>query len=200
MTKPRNSAKKKLPAAKTKGGASLAQSLARRRSIREFTGKQLTDDELSQLLWATQGVTNEEGFRTAPSAGALYPLELYVAMTTGLYHYDPGQHTLRQRSAEDLRPALHKAALAQDPVLESPAVFVLTAVSKRTVRKYGQQRSPRYIHMEAGHAGQNLLLQATALGLGAVPIGAFEDKRVSKVLALPGNEAPLYLIPVGHAR
>jgi SagB-type dehydrogenase family enzyme len=121
-------------------------------------------------------------------------------MATGFYHYDPAQHTLSQCLAEDLRPALHRTALAQDAVRESAAVFVVTAVSKRTSRKYGKQRSPRYIHMEAGHAGQNLLLQATALGLGAVPIGAFEDKQVSKVLSLPSNEAPLYLIPVGHAR
>lgn len=198
MKKPKNESQLQLPAPLTKSSTSLEDALARRRSVREFTGEQLTENELSQLLWATQGITHEDGLRTAPSAGALYPLELYVAMATGFYHYDIKNHALIPRLAEDPRPALHKAALSQDSVRDAPAVFVMTAVHRRTARKYGQERTPRYVDMEVGHAAQNLLLQAVALNLGGVPIGAFEDDQVSQVLGLSKNEAPLYLIPVGH--
>ncbi|NIP84016.1 MAG: SagB/ThcOx family dehydrogenase [Planctomycetales bacterium] len=191
---------KKLPAAQQKSGAPLADVLARRRSLREFTDQPLTDAQLSQLLWATQGLSHSEGYRTAPSAGGLYPLELYVAMADGLYRYLPEDHRLSVQLAEDIRPALRQAALDQEPVGTAPAVFILTGVYQRTAGKYGQTRAVRYVHMEAGHAGQNLLLQATALNLGAVPIGAFEDRRLSKILRLPRDEVPLYLIPVGHPR
>jgi SagB-type dehydrogenase family enzyme len=179
---------------------SLEEALARRRSVREFSNKALSDQELSQLLWAAQGITHPEGLRTAPSAGALYPLELYVANAAGLYRYDPQRHELQRRSERDLRPSLCRAAQEQESVREAPVVFVITAIYARTAQKYGQDRSPRYAHLEAGHAAQNLLLQAVALGLGAVPVGAFHDDLVQKVLALPVEEQPLYLIPTGHAR
>ena len=189
-----------LPAPIREGRMALEEAIRRRRSVREFTREALNNQELSQLLWAAQGVTSPEGFRAAPSAGALYPLELYVATASGLYHYEPRAHQLKRCSDRDPRAALHRAALAQDAVLEAPAVFVIAVVYERTAQKYGQARTPRYVYFEAGHAAQNLLLEAVALGLGGVPIGAFNDAEIAKVLALPADHKPIYLIPVGHAR
>jgi SagB-type dehydrogenase family enzyme len=189
-----------LPTPQLKGTLTLEETLARRRSVREFKGEPLTLAELGQLLWAAQGVTNQYGFRTAPSAGALYPLEVYAVTHEGVYHYEPQGHWLTVHLAGDLRPALYEAALRQDPVLNAPVVFVITAVYGRTAAKYGAERSPRYVHLEAGHAAQNVLLQAVALNLGAVPIGAFYDERVREVLKLPSDQQPLYLIPVGRPR
>jgi SagB-type dehydrogenase family enzyme len=179
---------------------SLEEALAQRRSVREFEATALTETEIAQLSWAAQGRTSAEGLRTAPSAGALYPLELYVALPAGLYRYDSGDHHLEVRSDVDLRGELQRAGLGQGAIGEAPAVFVITGVHERTAIKYGQRRAPRYVHMEAGHAAQNLLLQAVALGLGAVSIGAFYDDSVREVLSLPAGETPLYLIPVGHPR
>ena len=190
-----------LPRPALKGPMSLEETLARRRSVREFASKALTIPELAQLLWAAQGITERaRGLRTAPSAGALYPLELYVATPDGFYFYEPGAHRLSRRSDRDLRGELWKVALRQDSLREAPAVFVIAAIYERTARSYGQARSPRYVHLEAGHAAQNLLLQAVALGLGAVPIGAFDDAALQKVLSLGRAQQPLYLIPVGHPR
>jgi len=189
-----------LPSPMRSGHMSLEEALARRRSVRDFSATPLSDQELSQLLWAAQGITHPDGLRTAPSAGALYPLELYVANAAGFYRYDPQHHELQRRSERDPRSALCRAALEQESVREAPAVFVITAIYARTAQKYGDVHSSRYVHLEAGHAAQNLLLQAVALGLGAVPIGAFHDAQVQKALALPPEEQPLYLIPVGHAR
>jgi SagB-type dehydrogenase family enzyme len=166
--------------------------------VREFSEKQLTLAELGQLLWAAQGVTNQYGFRTAPSAGALYPLEVYAVMAEGVYRYEPPGHRLIVHAAGDLRPQLYEAALRQNPIRAAPVVFVIAAVYGRTAVKYGDERSPRYVHLEAGHAAQNILLQAVALNLGAVPIGAFYDDRVKQVLKLPSDQQPLYLIPTGH--
>lgn len=187
-----------LPTPVIPGTISLEEALVRRRSVRAFKDTPLTPAELGQLLWAAQGVTHQRGFRTAPSAGALYPLELYVATEEGLFHYDPSGHLLQALGQDDLRLALYAAALKQEPVRQAPAVFVLTAVHERTAQKYGSERSPRYVHLEAGHAAQNLLLEAVVLGLGAVPIGAFDDSRVQTLLGIPGDHEPLYLIPVGH--
>lgn len=196
----RSEERTELPPPARSGRMSLEETLARRRSVREFSAQPLSQPELSQLLWAAQGITHAQGLRTAPSAGALYPLELYVATATGFYQYEPQNHQLHRRSQQDLRPALYRAALEQDAVLKAPAVFVFTAVYERTARKYGATRASRYVHLEAGHAAQNLLLQAVALGLGGVPIGAFNDVQVQQVLALPADQQPLYLIPVGHPR
>ncbi|MBS1253036.1 MAG: hypothetical protein MAG451_02081 [Anaerolineales bacterium] len=167
--------------------------------FREFR-EALAERELSQLVWALQGITHPAGYRTAPSAGALYPLEVYVATIDGLYHYEPQGHQLSRHSDADVRPNIYQAALQQDAITEAPAVFVIAAVYERTARKYGAERSPRYVHLEAGHAAQNLLLQAVALDLGAVPIGAFYDSQIQEVLSLPADHQPLYLIPVGHPR
>jgi SagB-type dehydrogenase family enzyme len=189
-----------LPAPMREGRMSLEEAFSRRHSVREFTKEPLNERELSQLLWAAQGITRRDGYRAAPSAGALYPLELYVATPDGFYHYRPREHQLKLFSDRDLRLALYRAGLEQESLLEAPAVFVIAAVYERTAQKYGQARTPRYVHMEAGHAAQNLLLQAVALSLGGVPVGAFHDDEVCRVLTLPADHRPIYLLPVGHPR
>jgi SagB-type dehydrogenase family enzyme len=191
-----------LPAPRLDGGVSLERALAGRRSVREFARGALTLPQVAQLLWAAQGVTHRDGGRTAPSAGALYPLELYLVageirdLAPAVYRYVPGRHQLEQVAAGDMRRGLCAAALAQECVAEGAVVFVFTAVERRTTRKYGS-RGVRYVHIEVGHAAQNLALQATALGLGSVTVGAFDDAAVARVLDLPEGEAPLYLMPVG---
>ena len=189
-----------LPAPVREGRMSLEEAISRRHSVREFTKEPLNERELAQLLWTAQGITRREGYRAAPSAGALYPLELYVATPDGFYHYRPREHQLKRLADRDLRPALYRAGLEQEQLREAPAVFVIAAVYERTSQKYGQARTPRYVHMEAGHAAQNLLLEAVALGLGSVPVGAFHDDEVRRVLSLPTNHRPIYLLPVGHPR
>lgn len=187
-----------LPPPRLQGTLSLEEALAKRRSVRQFRPDPLNAEQLSQLCWAVQGITHPSGFRTAPSAGALYPLEVYVVLPQGVYHYNPQRHALTRWQEGDLRAALHAVALRQDAILQAAAVFVITAVYERTEAKYGKQRSPRYVHMEVGHAAQNLLLQAVALGLGSVPIGAFFDEGVQEALKLPTDHRPLYLLPVGY--
>jgi SagB-type dehydrogenase family enzyme len=189
-----------LPAPAKTGRMSFEEALVRRHSVREFSRKLLTEQQLGQLLWAAQGITRPEGKRTAPSAGALYPLEIYVATLGGFFHYDPRSHRLNRLSAQDLRGELSRAALGQESVRDAAAVFVVAAVIERTARKYGPVRAPRYVHIEVGHAAQNLLLQAVALDLAAVPVGAFHDEQVQKALSLPKDHEPLYLIPVGYPR
>jgi SagB-type dehydrogenase family enzyme len=186
-----------LPDPSTQGAGSLEEALAGRRSVREFTDQPLTTAELGQLLWAAQGITADWGGRTAPSAGALYPLEIYPVTGAGLFHYLPEGHRLETLNGRDLRTPLALAALGQSPVRDAAAVLVVTGVASRTEAKYGD-RAERYVQLEAGHAAQNVLLQAVALGLGAVPIGAFQDEAVATVLGLDPGEVPLYLICVGH--
>ncbi len=187
-----------LPEPMTAGEMSLEEALASRRSLRSFSDEELTLQEVSQLLWATQGITLEsKGFRIAPSAGALYPLEVYLLDSSAVYHYLPEKHALERISNLDLRQEMMSAALGQWAVGDAPAVFVITGVVQRTAAKYGK-RAERYVYIEAGHSAQNLLLQATALGLGGVPIGAFYDDEVAEVLDLSGGELPIYIIPVGH--
>ncbi len=188
-----------LPTPHLKGEMALEEAIAKRRSVRQFSDQSLSLEEVSQLLWAAQGITDPRGFRTAPSAGALYPLEVYVALPEGAYHYRPKEHTLELVSEEDLSDALWQAGLSQNALREAPAIIVIAAVYERTQAKYGQ-RAERYVELEAGHAAQNVLLQAVSLDLGAVPIGAFYDDQVQSALALPADHRPLYLIPVGHPR
>lgn len=186
-----------LPAPTDLSGVTLARALELRRSVREFGPRALSRAELSNLFWAAQGITHGDGLRTAPSAGALYPLELYVATAGGLHRYHPRGHRLEPIAAADPRRAIERAALGQEAVGGAPAVFVIAAVYRRTAVKYGAERATRYVHLEAGHAAQNLLLQATALGLGAVPVGAFDDGALARALGLPADHVPVYLIPVG---
>lgn len=191
-------AMKKLPAPKLSGPMSLEETILKRRSVREFTGEKLTDQEISQLLWAAQGITDTRNqLRAAPSAGATFPLETYCVTHEGIFRYLPLTHALETVKGGDHRRALSDAALGQPWVAQAPVTIVFTAVPGRTTGRYGQ-RGMMYIHMEAGHAAQNIHLQAVSLGLGSVPIGAFQDSEAAVVLELKKNETPLYMIPVGR--
>jgi SagB-type dehydrogenase family enzyme len=186
-----------LPPPQAAGGPPLADAFGRRRSVRDFAPRELTWSEIGQLLWAAQGVTDRTfGLRTAPSAGALYPLEIDSATRSGVYRYQPGSHTLVRRHPHDVRPDLARAALDQPSVAAAPCVFAISAVPARTMHRYGH-RGIRYAHMEAGHAAQNLLLQTQVLGLVGAPVGAFDDEAVARVLHAASGEEPLYLVPVG---
>lgn len=188
---------KSLPEPVLKGRVSVEESIAKRRSVRAFTDYRLTDQELSQLLWAAQGITDREnGFRAAPSAGATYPLETYLAAADGIFHYLPDKHALELVRKSDARKALAAAALGQHWIESASAIILFTAVPERTMRRYGQ-RGLRYIHMEAGHAAENVHVQAVALGLGSAPVGAFDDAAIAGIFGLAKTETPLYLIPVG---
>ena len=138
------------------------------------------------------------GLRTTPSAGALYPLEVYLVTKEGVFHYESRAHQLRMTMSADVRNALSNAALRQESVGDAPSILVLAGIYERTAKKYGRARAERYVHLEAGHAAQNVLLQAVALGVVAVPIGAFQDDEVRQVLALPRTHRPLYLVPIGR--
>ncbi len=181
----------------TSGSIALERALAGRRSSRAF-GAPIAPGELSQLLWAAQGVTEPAtGKRTAPSAGALYPLDVYVARADGIFLYRPDKHALDKLGAADKRAAIAKASLDQEAVRAAPTLIVLTGTAARLRPKY-LERSERYMFLEAGHAAQNLLLQAHALGIAAVPIGAFDDEAVRAAIAAPPGATPLYVIPVAH--
>ncbi len=192
----------KLPKPKYNSDVSLEESLVKRRSVRDYTGELLTIEEVSQLLWAAQGTTSNWGGRTAPSAGALYPLEVYVIvgdvqdLAIGIYLYKPKKHEVVMIADKDVRQQLAGAALGQSSVKKGAIDLVFTAVYQRITRKY-DDRGIKYVHMEIGHAAQNVCLQATAMDLGVVTIGAFNDQEVSKILNLPKDEEPLYIIPVG---
>lgn len=193
----------RLPGPMRSGGPSLEEALWGRRSIRDYSKEPLTLQELSQLLWAAQGITDPRGLRTAPSAGATYPLEVYAVvgavegLGAGVYKYRPEDHSLLMVGEGDRRAELAEAALGQGWVRGAAIGIVIAADYGRTTSRYGE-RGVRYVHMEAGHAAQNLLLQAAALGLGAVPVGAFDDDGVAAVIGAPPNERPLYVIPVGR--
>jgi SagB-type dehydrogenase family enzyme len=182
------------------GTMSLEEAIRLRRSVRSYRGERLTDEILGQLLWSAQGVIEpgERPRRAAPSAGARYPLEAYVATQDLLAHYRPADHTLRILQRADLRGALERAALGQEFIHLASAVIVLTSIVQRIEDRYGKSRGARYIAMEAGHAAQNVLLQATALGLASVPVGAFHDAQVGKILGLSPRERAVYLLPVGR--
>lgn len=187
-----------LPEPRLKGDYSLEEVLAKRRSIRNFSDKEIEIEKISQLLWAAQGITEKaSGKRTAPSAGALYPMEIFIVKNDGAYHYLPQTHQLMKISEKDLRQKLSAACLFQQSVSGAAVDIVITAIYERTTVKYGE-RGIRYVDIEAGHVCQNILLTAVSLELGAVPIGAFEDKAVQLLLGLPSNYIPLYVIPVGY--
>ncbi|MBU2445978.1 MAG: SagB/ThcOx family dehydrogenase [Bacteroidetes bacterium] len=194
----------KLPQPSFKSSTSVEEAMLKRRSVRYFTDKPLTLSEISQLLWSAQGITEARGgLRAAPSAGALYPLEVYVVagkvenLKAGIYKYKPQTHELIKIATGDKRTELYNAALQQSSIQTAPANLVFAAVYERTSRKY-RERAERYVHMEIGHASQNVCLQAESLGLGTVTIGAFYDDKVKKAMHLPKNEEPLYIMPVGR--
>ena len=192
-----------LPQPKYNSDTSVEQALYERRSVRAYGSEPLTLIEISQLLWAAQGVTDpKRGFRTSPSAGALYPLEVYVVIShadgiaAGIYKYKPHQHEVIRLKRGDMKKELTTAALGQSCVADSAIAIVFSAVYERTTKKYGN-RGVRYVHMEAGHAAQNVYLQAVSLNLGTVVVGAFKDAAVKSILHMSGNEQPLYILPIG---
>jgi SagB-type dehydrogenase family enzyme len=194
-----------LPRPRLENAAPLQRALAERRSVRSYTREPLSLAEVAALLWAAQGVSDVGfGHRTAPSAGALYPLEAHLVagdvtgLEPGVYTYASGRHELSRRRRGDARAALCAAAWHQPFVDSAPVVLALTAVYARTTEKYGERRGSRYVHIEAGHAAQNAALLATALGLGTTVVGSFEDERVASALELGADESPLVLLPVGR--
>ena len=194
-----------LPKPSLGGAMSVEHALAHRRSTREFDPAPLPLAAVSQLLWAAQGVTHERGFRTAPSAGALFPLEIYLVagavsgLAAGIHHYEPERHRLVRMSTGDLREELTSLAHGQDWMMDAPAVLVIAADTSRTARKYGR-RAARYVAMEAGYASQNVYLQSQALGLGTCMVGAFSDRPVKQLLRMPSEVEPLGLMPIGRRR
>ncbi|MFH1678981.1 MAG: SagB/ThcOx family dehydrogenase [Candidatus Omnitrophota bacterium] len=189
-----------LPAPVYRGEMSLEEAILKRRSQRGFLQKDLGLGQISQLLWAAQGITAKRpgfAFRAAPSAGALYPMEIYLMSKDGLFHYIPSGHKLGVLDNSDLRDSLAAAALGQDSVRQAPVNIIICAVYNRITGKYGK-RGIRYTHIEAGHIAQNVHLEAVALGLGSVSIGAFDDEQVKDVLSLAPELEPIYIIPVGY--
>ena len=194
----------KLPPPSQRGDISVEESIARRRSVRRFKPESLSLSQLSQVLWSAQGITSGGGLRAAPSAGATYPLEVYVfvgrggveGLEEGVYHYNVENHSLNLHKGGDLRQQLSFAALGQGFIVQAPLDIVICAVYERTAWRYGQ-RTKRYVHMEAGHVGENIHLQAVALGLAVVMVGAFSDDDVSRVMGLERGVRPLYIIPLG---
>ncbi|KTD18273.1 SagB/ThcOx family dehydrogenase [Legionella jordanis] len=180
---------------------SIEEALNQRRSIREFKNKSVNLQQIAQLLWASQGITSKEGFRTAPSAGALYPLEIYLVsgniekLPAGIYHYIPATHSLYKIKEGDVRNHLAEAALGQEVVRHAAASIVITAEFSQTINKYGE-KGKQFVFMEAGHAAQNIYLQSISLALGTVSVGAFDENQLKIILGI--KEIPLYILPVGR--
>ncbi|HEY94456.1 MAG TPA: SagB/ThcOx family dehydrogenase [Dehalococcoidia bacterium] len=193
----------RLPEPRYESEISLEESLLYRRSIRSYSNESLTLQEVSQLLWAAQGITDDAGHRTAPSAVALYPLSIYVVagnvpeIMAGVYIYKPEGNTIERIIDRDVRNELADAAMGQASVRQGAASFVVTVDYGKMTARFGD-KGERFGTLEAGHAAQNLCLQATALDLGLVTAGAIYDDQVANVLDLPQNLTPLYVIPVGR--
>ena len=192
-----------LPEPRKDSDISIEEALLGRRSVRNFGSEAVTLQQLGQLLWAGQGITSTDGKRTAPSAGALYPLKVYAVIgnvdgaVAGVYKYEPLTHTLTRIMDGDQRQSLSQAAMGQTSVKQGAIDIVITGVYEKVTSKYGE-RGIRFVHLEAGHAAQNICLQAVSLKLGTVTVGAFDDANVQKVLNLPEDEIPLYIIPAGN--
>lgn len=193
----------RLPEPNYKSSTSIEEALSKRRSVRNYSAEHLTVSEVSQILWSVQGITEAvSGRRTAPSAGALYPLEIYMVVSNvsdlkpGIYKYNPQTHSIVMISEGDKRAEISAAALGQESITKSSAMIIISAVYERTSVRYGV-RTERYVNMEVGHAGQNIYLQCVSLGIGTVMIGAFNDQSVKKVLELPEEENPLAIYPLG---
>jgi SagB-type dehydrogenase family enzyme len=204
----------KLPSPRLKSGVSLEETIVRRRSVRRYRREPLDLSELSQILWSAQGITGSGGLRAAPSAGATYPLEIFVVvgkqsvitreakqvrdeLQAGIYRYDADSHSLGLQKKADLRPDLARATLYQESsIVDAPVAIVICVLYHRTSYRYGA-RGERYVHMEVGHAAENIHLQAVALGLATVEVGAFRDEEVGEVLGVEEETKPLYIMPVG---
>ena len=204
-----------LPSPQLEGESSLEETIAGRRSVRRYRREPLDLSQLCQILWAAQGITGSGRLRAVPSAGATYPLQVFVVvgrksvivrepkqppteLQAGVYRYRVDSHSLDLHKAGELRPELARASLDQEFIIDAPADIVLCALYHRTSGRYGK-RAERYVHMEVGHAGQNIHLQAVALGLATVEVGAFRDEEVREVLGLEEQVKPLYIMPVGRS-
>ncbi|TET40976.1 MAG: SagB/ThcOx family dehydrogenase [Dehalococcoidia bacterium] len=205
----------KLPSPQLKGKVSLEETILRRRAVRRYRREPLDLSQLSQILWSAQGITGTREFRAAPSAGATYPLEIFVfvgkqgviaseakqapeELQAGIYHYEADSHSLSLHTLGDLRPDLARATLDQEFIIDAPVDIVVCALYHRTSYRYGR-RGERYVHIEVGHVGENIHLQAVALGLATVEVGAFHDEEVRKVLGVEEQIKPLYIMPLGKA-
>ena len=203
----------KLPVPRLQGNVSLEETILRRRAVRRYRREPLLLSQLSQILWSAQGITGTREFRAAPSAGATYPLEIFVfvgkqgviaseakqapeELQAGIYHYEVDSHSLSLHTSGDLRPDLARAALDEEFIVKAPVDIVICALYHRTSYRYGS-RGERYVHMEVGHVGENIHLQAVALGLATVEVGAFHDEEVRNVLGVDEQIKPLYIMPVG---
>jgi SagB-type dehydrogenase family enzyme len=186
-----------LPPPRTSGGLWLNDAIARRRSIRAWRSDQLSPSELSQLLWAAQGTRGRGERRVVPSHGELYPLVVHLLTGAGIHRYLADEHELRRMTTEDRRQKLAHACLEQEFVGAAPAVLVFANMRRRSRAKYGA-RAERYAMLEAGHAAQNVLLEAVSLDLAGVPVGAFYDVEVRRDAGFGADEAPLYVLPVGR--
>jgi SagB-type dehydrogenase family enzyme len=203
----------KLPSPQLKSKVSLEETILRRRSVRRYRREPLDLPQLSQILWSAQGITGTRGFRAAPSAGATYPLEIFVVvgkqgviageakqapaeLQAGIYHYEAASHSLSLHKPADLRLDLARATLDQEFIIDAPVDIVICALYHRTSYRYGR-RGERYAHIEVGHVGENIHLQVVALGLATVEVGAFHDEEVRTVLGVDEQIKPLYIMPVG---
>ena len=183
----------------------LAAALELRRTVRTFAARPLDLGQISQLLWSADGTSDSRGLRTSPSAGATYPLDLYLVvgergvkdLPTGVYHYEVGAHALTPVAPGDVRSAVARASLHQGWMGQAPVLVVITGEYRRCTARYGE-RGVRYTHMEAGNVSQNLFLAAEALGLGAGIVGAFEDQALARAAQLPPAHEPLLVMPVGY--
>ena len=205
----------KLSSPQLKSKVSLEETILRRRAVRRYRREPLDLSKLSQILWSAQGITGTREFRAAPSAGATYPLEIFVfvgkqgviaseakqapeELQAGIYHYEADSHSLSLHKPADLRPDLARATLDQEFIINAPVDIVICALYHRTSYRYGR-RGERYVHIEVGHVGENIHLQAVALGLATVEVGAFHDEEVRKILGVEEQIKPLYIMPLGKA-
>jgi SagB-type dehydrogenase family enzyme len=200
-----------LPSPMMKGNVTIEEALSNRRSHRHFQDREISAENLSQILWASYGITMPRndypflrgGLRTAPSAGALYPLEIYVlvgkvkGIDSGVYKYIPVGHRIIRTIEKDLRRELGTASLDQEMIIAAPVVLFYSAIFSRSTEKYGARGRERYVCMDLGHSAENVYLQVEALHLGTCAIGAFDDDLVKKTLQLPADEEPLYIMPIG---
>ncbi|MFA5795402.1 MAG: SagB/ThcOx family dehydrogenase [Candidatus Brocadiia bacterium] len=195
-----NSKEITLPAPKNTGTMSLEEAILKRHSVRAYKSDELTSEQLSQLLWSAQGLNPRKKFmaRNAPSAGGVYPMEVYVLDKAGIYQYIAKSHSLKQVKTGDTRKLLGEAAYGQSYIVQASVDIVLAGDVAKCAKHYGD-RASRYVAMEVGHIGQNISLEAVALGLGTVMIGAFDDEKVNEVLSLPDNLSAFYIIPVGYS-
>ncbi|OGC03835.1 hypothetical protein A2276_08290 [candidate division WOR-1 bacterium RIFOXYA12_FULL_43_27] len=191
----------KLPEPQVTGKMSVEEALSKRRSCRSYYPNELSPEQVSQLLWAGQGITEKVwGWRTAPSAGAIYPITLFLVNKDGAYEYFPRWNKLKLVAKDDKRPGLTRCSLGQSFIGEAPVSIVVAAEFDKNKKSYGGVQGTRYTLLEAGHVAQNIHLQATALGLASIPVGTFWDSVAQSCLNLPKNLIPVYIIPIGYSK